>query len=259
MYLKIVLTLLLAVAVVIAVQLARAPRAESGAPGSPPAAGPAGAPADREPVWATDRDPLLDRKIARLDLTGVTVLEALDRLRDEAGVNIVVGWPTSHPSYGKPVELHLRDATLRAALRALIEPLGDRLHFTSIDGVIVVNAHMEYPWAGVTRLHDARDLIEAFIARPRWTGGGTGRSHRGGDPGEWSRDRAVETLFDVIQQRVDPASWRDAGGSVGAMAEWNGILVITHTPQRQQEIAQLLEALRRGPQTRPATQPQAAP
>jgi hypothetical protein len=255
MYLKVVLTLLLAVAVVIAVQLARAPRAEGGAPASASAVGPAGAPAHPEPLWAADRDPLLDRRIARLDLKGVTFLEALDRLREEAGVNIVVGWPTSHPSYGERVELRLRDSTLRSALRALVEPLGERVHFTSIDGVIVVNAHTEYPWAGVTRLHDARDLIDAFTARLGATGPGAGASERGGDP----RARAVDSLFDVIQKRVAPDMWRDAGGSVGSMSEWNGILVITHTPQRHEEIAHLLESLRRGLRERPATQPQPAP
>jgi hypothetical protein len=262
MYLKVVLTLLLAVAVVIAVLLARSPGVETGVPGSA-SASPGGSHivrADPEPLWATDPDPQLDRRIARLDLKGVTVLEALDRLRDEFGVNIVVGWPASNPIYGERVELHLRDSTLRAALRALVEPLGDRLHFTSIDGVIVTNAHTEYPWAGVTRLHDARDLIQAFIARPTAADPGTRTSHRKGYlPGEDPRARAVDYLFDVIQQRVAPDSWRDAGGSVGFASEWNGILVITHTPQRHQEIADLLESLRRGPQKNPATQPQSAP
>jgi hypothetical protein len=260
MYLKIVLTLLLIVGVVIVVQLARAPRVQAGASASAPATGPAGAPPDPEPLWATDPDPLLDRKIARLDLKGVTFLEAVDRLREEYGANIVIGWPASHPSYTERVELHLRDATLRAALRALIEPLGDRLHFTLIDGVIVINAHAEYPWAGVIRLHDARDLIQAFAAQPRTPPAEAVTNRRQRDRREWDvRADAVDALFDVIQKRVAPESWRDAGGSVGSMSEWNGILVISHTPQRQEEIAHLLAALRRGLRERPATQPQAAP
>ncbi len=46
-------------------------------------------------------------------------------------------------------------------------------------------------------------------------------------------------------------SWREGGGSVGSIMEWNGILVVTQTREAQRDVSRLLNGLRRRPATRP--------
>jgi hypothetical protein len=103
----------------------------------------------------------------------------------------------------------------------------------------------------VTRLHDARDLIDAasWCPEPHPESDGPGAPAR--------RQRSTDGLVKLIHQSVAPGSWQHAGGTVGSIMEWNGILVVSHTPDRQREVARVLDDLRRGPQAELKTRPQA--
>jgi general secretion pathway protein D len=54
----------------------------------------------------------------------------------------------------------------------------------------------------------------------------------------------MDALVKLIQETVDPTSWRDAGGSVGAVRALNGQLIVTQTPENQRALVNLLEQLR---------------
>jgi general secretion pathway protein D len=54
----------------------------------------------------------------------------------------------------------------------------------------------------------------------------------------------MDALVKLIQETVDPTSWRDAGGSVGGIRPLNGQLIVTQTPENQRAMVNLLEQLR---------------
>jgi len=63
------------------------------------------------------------------------------------------------------------------------------------------------------------------------------------------RRERVRSLVSVLQQNIDPESWRDNGGETGSVMELNGVLVITTTPRNHREITGLLSRLREIRQT----------
>jgi type II secretory pathway component GspD/PulD (secretin)/tetratricopeptide (TPR) repeat protein len=72
-----------------------------------------------------------------------------------------------------------------------------------------------------------------------------------GDAGKNEGDRPsrIRNLVSVVQQNIDPDSWKDNGGDIGSINELNGVLVITTTPRNHREITGLLSRLREIRQT----------
>lgn len=80
---------------------------------------------------------------------------------------------------------------------------------------------------------------------PRPSGGGGGFfGHVGTGENLKSREDLLRDLFDMITQSVAADSWRDAGGSVGSIKEWNGNMVVTQTAENHAQLRDLLNALR---------------
>jgi len=80
-------------------------------------------------------------------------------------------------------------------------------------------------------------------------GGGSQNPFSGGDEGEdeeeeTSREERVDELLELIRNTIRPDSWRDSGGTVAAIAEINGQLVVTQTASAHSEIQDLLGKLR---------------
>jgi hypothetical protein len=83
---------------------------------------------------------------------------------------------------------------------------------------------------------------------PMAPGGGFGGGLGGfapGFPGGSIDERTGEDveLIDVLRTNINPDSWREQGG-VGEVAEYRGMLVVTHTADVHRRIDQLLEMLR---------------
>ncbi|MBN1514039.1 MAG: hypothetical protein JXB13_18625, partial [Phycisphaerae bacterium] len=79
-------------------------------------------------------------------------------------------------------------------------------------------------------------------------GGGGGFGGGGGAGGagdQQDREGRIEDLMELIRNTIEPESWRDEGGTVAAIAELNGQLVVTQTSSAHAQIADLLEKLRR--------------
>jgi hypothetical protein len=218
----------------------------------PPAARAEAAPAD--PVWPVDHDPVLDRPVARLDLTEATVDDAVDAVRRAAGVNIVnlYGLARTPVAPARPVTLRLTDVTAATALRAILSQAGSSdPAIAARDGVIFVGRTDE----PLVRVYDVRSL-----AGVGWV------------PSEWQTARTGYDLYPVfpaasplseagrmIRSAVDPHSWQDGGG-IGVLWEWNGVIVVAQTPDNHERIARFLRSLRRatdaaGPATRPRGTP----
>ena len=123
---------------------------------------------------------------------------------------------------------------------------------------------IEQELQSVLRVYDVRDLIasdaalhaqriEAATATIRaviTAGGGTPATVPATtraatiDPQHEQYLDSVERLKLVITETVDPESWREAGGTVGSIREFNGQLVVTQTPVAHDRIAKLLQDLR---------------
>jgi general secretion pathway protein D len=54
----------------------------------------------------------------------------------------------------------------------------------------------------------------------------------------------MDALVKLIQETVDPTSWRDAGGTVGGIRPLNGQLIVSQTPENQRLLINLLDQLR---------------
>jgi hypothetical protein len=52
--------------------------------------------------------------------------------------------------------------------------------------------------------------------------------------------QCMDAFLKFIQQSVDPTSWRDQGGQIGAIRGMNGQVIITQTPENHLAIAYLL-------------------
>jgi type II secretory pathway component GspD/PulD (secretin) len=113
----------------------------------------------------------------------------------------------------------------------------------------------------VTRVYDVSDMIWRVVDYPAppqsndsssgGGGGGGGQSLYGGGGGgggnsdaNASRIDAVDSFLKLVQDTIDPTSWRNNGGTIGAIRELSGNLIVTQTAENHRDIASLLKQLR---------------
>ena len=72
------------------------------------------------------------------------------------------------------------------------------------------------------------------------SGGGLGGYTQTGK----TKDEMTQDILTLIKETVAPDSWRENGGSVGAIRELNGQLIVTQTSANHKELVNLLEQLR---------------
>src|SRR5262249_32629049 len=117
------------------------------------------------------------------------------------------------------VSMHLKNISLRQALDHILAEVGSgtvRLGHTIADKAIVISTDEALAKNVKTPAYDRRDLIQ-------------GNS---------------ESLIKLIEGFVDADTWKDNGGTIGAVQELNGKLVIQQTPEGHEKIADLLKLLR---------------
>jgi hypothetical protein len=105
------------------------------------------------------------------------------------------------------------------------------------------------------RVYDVRDLLVAD-AQFLNAGGDRGKTLGGGSGSGAALfsapataparpfDESTERLKHIITDTISPDTWRDAGGAVGSINDFDGLFVITTTPEIQRQIADLLEMIR---------------
>lgn len=161
MYRNIVLTLLLIVATVIAVELAR------GRPAPPPLD-------DRTQKEFTVARAVLERRIPELRLNGITVGQSIDEIHRLTGVPIEVNWTSLEKIRDRKVDIDLHDVAIGDALQFLLcldrydlafYPF-PQAEFDVVNGTLMVGtaavtdpAHT-FPHGTLTvRSYDVRDLL----------------------------------------------------------------------------------------------------
>jgi Flp pilus assembly secretin CpaC len=219
----------------------------------------------------------LDRALPELTFDGVGFSDVIDFLRDVSGANIFVNWKSLEGAgvdRNAPVTAKLRNVKFSKALNIILDSVGGgtaKLGYTIDEGVIEIGTADELGKNTLTRVYDIRDLIiniPDFNNAPDFSlqstsnntaqagGGGAGGnsggqslfsgtgSGQGGAAEGQTRQELVDAIIKLITETVAPDSWRDSGGSVGALRELQGQLIVTQTPENQRALVGLLEQLR---------------
>jgi len=206
----------------------------------------------RDYLTMTDADPIyrkLQQVTARIDVKQMPIEEFIARLAELTKLNFYVDWRQLEAvglNTRSPITLDLSNASAAAFLKAALNNLGGgnvRIGFTIIDGVIHISTADDLQRYTVTRIYNVRDLIEEQIAWQR---------KRLDHP--LNPDEAEEALIRLVQETIDPTTWRDAGGTIGGIRAFSGRLIVTQTAENQHALLQLLSALRRSKEPWPTTQ-----
>ncbi|HEV2296451.1 MAG TPA: hypothetical protein VGR35_21585 [Tepidisphaeraceae bacterium] len=212
---------------------------------------------------------LLERRLPELKLDAVPFSDVIDALRDLTNANIFVNWRALEAEgvdRAAPVTARLRDVRFSKALDTILADVGGgtvTLGYTIDEGVITISTVTDLARNTLTRVYDIRDLIieiPDFIDAPQFQlqssqtsggggGGGGGQSLFGGgqfgeEGDETEREALITEITELIQETVDPESWREAGGSVGSIRVLGGNLIVNQTPENHRSLQGLLEQLR---------------
>ena len=199
----------------------------------------------------------LARKLPELKLTGVSLADAIDFMRDVSGANIHVNWralETVSVTRDTQVNLNMRNVSLRKALNMLLSEAGGgeaQIAWTVDEGVIeittaeIANANM------VVRIYSIEDLLlvvpdfdnapDFNLQQSATRGGGSGSGGGGGGGGGQglfnqgggereeevvkTKDERAEELVTLIKDIVFPDVWVDNGGTA-SIRYYNGNLIV---------------------------------
>jgi beta-lactamase regulating signal transducer with metallopeptidase domain len=213
----------------------------------------------------------LERKLPEVNFDDVGFGDVVDFLRDVGQTNIFVNWKALAAvgvDRASPVSVRLRDVRFGKALTVVLDSVSKpkaRLGYTIDEGVISISTTEDLAKNVLTRVYDVRDLL---VVVPDYTdapnlGLGTWPSTRPvpatvpttvpataattqpADPAN-ARKAAVDAVVRLVTQTIDPDSWRENGGSVGAIKELSGQLVVTQTPENHRDLTHLIEQLHEG-------------
>lgn len=216
----------------------------------------------REYLPASDPDPVrlkLERTAASLKVSSAQLETVVKQLADASGQNFYVDWAAIQ-GFGiganDRITLNLVNLPVSTLLKAALKEAGGQkahLGYRVIDGVVRISTEDDLSHYSVTRVYNVRDLVDREIA--------------------WSEknvknnllpEAAADNLVLLIEQTVDPSSWRsiatvatvsDLGNSTKSVVVFGGLLVVTQTPENQDAILGLLSALQRAKQPWPTTPP----
>jgi hypothetical protein len=171
---------------------------------------------------------VLDKPVADVKFDDMPLAEAVDQIRNLTGANIFVNWKALEAigiDRNTPVSVHLRGKKLSTVLELVLAIVGGertKLDYAVDEGVITISTHDDLAKNVIVRVYDIRDLIFPQV----------------------NRGVQVARLTRLIEHNVDAASWKDAGGSVGALRELEGQLIVTHTRDNHRRIVAMLQDLR---------------
>ena len=223
----------------------------------------------------------LDRTLPELKFDAVGFSDVIDFLRDVSGSNIFVNWKSLEAAgidRNTPVTASLHNVKFAKALNVILDSVGGgqtKLGYTIDEGVITISTADDLAKNVVVRVYDIRDLIinvPDFNNAPQFSleaaqnsggsqgggggqqgvtqGGATNQLFSGGAGGTQqqnagpTREELVESITKLVEDTVATDTWKDNGGSVGALRELQGQLIVTQTPENHRQLVNLLEQLR---------------
>jgi hypothetical protein len=202
----------------------------------------------------------MDRSVPEVDFHDSPLNDVIDALAKQTCVNVMVKWGVlENAGVGRstPITLRLHNQPLRRILDFVCGLAGGetvKLRAEADDGVIVLSTAEDLARAGTIRIYDVRDLLEADSKRyavATAPSNSTGQQQATSSAGLFSGAtgnpcaESADKLTRLIQDMVAPDSWRDNGGTIGSIHEFDGVLVISSTPEGHTEIADLFAKLRK--------------
>jgi hypothetical protein len=183
---------------------------------------------------------------------GESLQRVFDRLHETTGVRFHVNWlalETVAIERNAEVDLKLTDASLAMILECLLRNLegGEtELGFHIKNDVIMVSTKEDLSRCTIVRIYDVGDLINSDNTRTSIYHPGHGGDLFGEQEPSWKHIELNGTgvLSKVVQELVEPNSWRYAGGNVGTLDATGVRLFIRQTPECHRQIEALLSTLR---------------
>lgn len=198
----------------------------------------------------------LDRVIPELNFNAVGLSDVIDSLRDLSGANIFVNWKSLESvaiDRKTPVTVRFRSIRFGKLLHIVLDAVSggkQKLAYTTDEGVITISTLDDLAKNVDVRVYDIRDLLVIVpdYAPPQLTGGLPGPTTMPAtapaEPAAPTQEDRVKSIYKMIEDIVAPETWKDRGGSAGALRELQGQLIVTQTPENHVQIVELLEQLR---------------
>ncbi len=200
-------------------------------------------------------DPRLGRVLPAVDFDRVPLADAVARLAAAGDhLTVICAWDGLRPNVplqAVPVTVHLRRATVGQAFDTTLAAAGQALGWIERDGVVTVcDKGAADASRAVTREYDVRPVLRRIAAGMGLFGPQAEENLNQcfpvpGVAPTLSVSLALDEVKNVIQQQVDPNSWKDNGGEVGSIGPSviAGRLLICQTPAAHVAVERLLADL----------------
>ncbi|HEY2587918.1 MAG TPA: hypothetical protein VGI81_19395 [Tepidisphaeraceae bacterium] len=164
----------------------------------------------------------LDRVVAQIDLSAVPFDRAVDDVRKLTSAKVEVDDAAlAEASFDRttPITMHGTEIPLGRIPERLTAPgdaTGAQLGFCVMDGRIVITTEAKLESHRTVRIYDVRDVLRSSMLTPDPDGAPVVNDGPPPPPGPDDQSRA-ESLIRLIEDTVATDSWKDNGGSAGAM------------------------------------------
>ncbi len=179
--------------------------------------------------------------------------QAVQSLSEQAHAPVTVHWDEVEAAgidRRTPITLWVTQLPLHDALDKVLSEAGastTKLTTYFDNGLVQITTDESASKQMLTREYDVRDLIEHLKPQAeKYRGQSFDECFNGTRPGltGGESDEAVEIFIHFTQEVVAPASWRDAGGTVGSMRWIGGRLIVTQTYKNHLELEQTFQSMR---------------
>jgi hypothetical protein len=198
----------------------------------------------------------LDRIVPQIRFDKTPLDKAVETLREMTHLNYDVRWKVLEAAgidNKTPVTLKLNDVPLRQVLDYLCEEVAGavvKFRARADRGVIVISTDEDLSKDTGLRVYDVRDLLIAdtqFMnpapSQPQSTTAPSGAAAAAMPPND-PYQQSIDRLRQVLIDNVATDTWRENGGTIGNVIDFDGLFIITTTPEYQQQIGDLLEKIR---------------
>jgi bla regulator protein BlaR1 len=193
-------------------------------------------PADEDPADAAARA-ALQKRLPEVRFEAVPMTDVVDFLRDVTTANITVNWRALEAAgidRQAPVSARLQDITFGDALHHILTDLGGEtvaLGHSVNRGTITISTEDDLSRSTIIEVYEVGDLL-------------MGTEMPGIQSAEPVEKDKGKQLIALVQSMIDPDSWREEGGTIGAISVFGTRLVVIQTPQNQEKIKAFLGQLR---------------
>lgn len=179
----------------------------------------------------------LEKPVGKFLLERVPLEEAVAQWSRLSGVSVAIEWKvleTVAVSRRSPVSINVAQVPASRALKILLDQVSANaaLQYLVIDNAITISTVEEFHSSRyqVVSVYDVRSLYLDVEYDSR------------------EAEEISARLIAALQTAIEPNSWRDNGGTVGAARILNGRLIVNQAPDLQESVGSFVEKIREGSQ-----------